>query len=77
LLLLLDRIRALRDELEASLAALLHRRPSRAITTVPTTADEELDTDDEDAEDGDDCGGYNHNETSASSTTFPTPNTDC
>jgi hypothetical protein len=47
------------------------------VTVVPMTVDEELDdTDDEGEEDGDDCGGYNHTETSASSTAFPTPNAD-
>jgi hypothetical protein len=78
LLLLFDRIRAPRDELEVSLAALSHSCPSTAVTTALTTADDEPDdTDEDDDDDNDeDCVvfttlGYNHTETSASSAAFP------
>jgi predicted dehydrogenase len=79
LLLLFERIRAPRDELEVSLGAFCHRRPSAAVNTALTTADEErddTDEDDDDVDDDDDCvvlttPGYNHIETSASSTAFP------
>jgi hypothetical protein len=78
LLLLLERIRAPRDELELSLGALPHTCPSPDVTNVLTTADDEPDdiNEDDDDDDGDDCvvlttPGYNHTETSASSTAFP------
>jgi hypothetical protein len=88
LLLLLDRIRALRDELEGSLASRFHTCPSPEVPMALSTADEEYDdtdnVDDDDDDEGDDdkCAalitrGCNHTETSPSSAAQPPLNAEC